>query len=60
MPATTEPTTDEPETIGSDTETAEPADAPTTPDKTGTDDDQHQGEGDMAEPLDLVGGLLAA
>lgn len=45
MPATTEPTTDEPQTIGSDTD---------------TDTAEPTTEGDTAEPLDLVGGLLAA
>lgn len=39
MPAITEPETDQPETVESDTETTT--------------------EGDTAEPLDLVGGLVA-
>lgn len=52
LPATIQPRTDQPEAVESDTETTEPADEPTT--------DGDQGNGDSAEPLDLVGGLLAA
>ncbi|MEU7642088.1 hypothetical protein AB0C11_39750 [Streptomyces sp. NPDC039016] len=48
-PDTTEHETDQPETIGTETETPEhPGDTP------------DQGDGDTAEPTDVVGALVAA
>ncbi|MCZ1009426.1 hypothetical protein [Streptomyces lydicus] len=64
MPATTEPDTtehetDQPETLGTETETPETIGTETeTPEHPG--DTPDQGDGDTAEPTDVVGALVAA